>query len=174
MLTSRLDERLSELSALAAADCACGGLRRAARAVSKVYEAAFAPLDLTATQFSILIASHLGGQFPLSRLAERLVLDRTTLYRAVKPLVRRRCLQILPGRTERERTAALTDAGRRLLSDALPIWETTQGRFVGALGPRAWASLTSGLRQVVPTAQNFESGTARSGPRRAGRRARQR
>src|SRR5262245_61750334 len=115
-------DRASELSALAAAECACGGLRRAARAISKVYEAALAPLDLTATQFSILVAVDLAGPFPLSRLAERLVLDRTTLYRAVKPLVRRRCLQILPGRTGRERKAALTEAGRRLVKEALPIW----------------------------------------------------
>jgi DNA-binding MarR family transcriptional regulator len=169
MATSRV-ERVSELSALVAAECACGGLRRAARATSKVYEAAFAPLDLTATQFSILVAACLGGRVPLSRLAERLVLDRTTLYRAVKPLVRRRCLQVLPGRTERERTAALTEAGRRLLEDALPIWETIQRRFVDALGARAWASLTSGLRHVVPAAQELESGPALPGSDRARRR----
>ncbi|MGH7267865.1 MAG: MarR family winged helix-turn-helix transcriptional regulator [Candidatus Rokuibacteriota bacterium] len=141
-----------------AADCACGGLRRAARAISKVYEAALAPLDLTATQFSILVAVQLRGPVPLSRLAEALVLDRTTLYRAVKPLLRRRCLRIGPGRNRRERTAALTEAGRRLLEDAFPIWHSTQGRFVGALGPQAWTALSSGLRQVVPTAQALGPG----------------
>ena len=158
MATAR-PARVSELSARVAAECACGGLRRASRAISKFYEAAVAPLDLTATQFSILVAVHLRGPVPLSRLAEGLVLDRTTLYRAVKPLVRRRCLRILPGRTRRERTAALTEAGRRLLEDALPIWEKVQQRFVGALGPQAWAALTSGIRQVVPTVQALESGT---------------
>src|SRR5262249_59783228 len=121
-------KRAAELSALVAAECACGGLRSAARAISRVYETAFASLGLTATQFSILVAVDLGGPFPLSRLAERLVLDRTTLYRAVKPLVRRRCLRILPGRTARERAAVLTEAGHRLLRDALPIWETIQRR----------------------------------------------
>ncbi len=150
-------EQLPEVSARVAAECACGGLRRAARAISRVYEAALAPLDLTATQFSILVAVELRAPVPLSRLAERLVLDRTTLYRAVKPLVRRRCLRIGPGRTRRERTAALTEAGRRLLAEALPIWETTQSRVVGALGPEAWTALTSGLRHVVPTAQALES-----------------
>lgn len=156
-------ERVSELSARVASECAGAGLRQASRAISRFYEAAFAPLDLTATQFSILVAV-LGGRIPLSRLAERLVLDRTSLYRAVKPLVRRRCLRILPGRTGRERTAALTEEGRRLLKEALPIWEKVQGRFVGALGPRAWAALTSGLRQVVPTVQDLESGTPLASP----------
>ncbi len=152
-------DRVSKLSARVAAECAGAGLRQASRAISRFYEAAFAPFDLTGTQFSILVAVHLYGRVPLSRLAERLVLDRTSLYRAVKPLVRRRYLRILPGQTGRERTATLTEAGRRLLEDALPIWEKVQGRFVGALGPRAWASLTSGLRQVVPTVQALESGT---------------
>ena len=86
------------------------------------------------------------------------MVDRTSLYRAVKPLVRRRCVRILPGRTARERTAALTEAGRRSLHEALPVWKTTQERFVGALGTDAWAALNSGLRRVVPTVQALESG----------------
>jgi DNA-binding MarR family transcriptional regulator len=156
------------LSVRVAAECAGGGLRRASRAISRFYEAAFAPLDLTATQFSILVAVQLAGSIPLSRLAEVLVLDRTSLYRAVKPLVRRRCLRILPGQTRRERTAALTGVGGRLLADALPIWRRIQEQFVGALGPRAWAALSSGLRQVVPTVQALETGTraAAASPRR--------
>jgi DNA-binding MarR family transcriptional regulator len=144
-------------------ECAGGGLRRASRAITRFYEAAFAPLDLTGTQFSILVTVHLRGPVPLSRLAEGLVLDRTSLYRAVKPLVRRRRLRILPGQTRRERTATLTEPGRRLLADALPLWEQVQGRFVGALGPQAWAALTAGLRQVVPTVRALESGTPRAG-----------
>lgn len=164
-------ELVSELAARVAAECAGGGLRRASRAISRFYEAAFAPLDLSATQFSILVAVHLMSPVPLSRLAERLVLDRTSLYRAIRPLVRRRCLRILPGQTGRERTAALTEGGRRLLEAALPIWEKVQGRFVGALGPQAWAALASGLRQVVPTVQALQSGIPRSGSAAPRRRA---
>jgi DNA-binding MarR family transcriptional regulator len=158
---------VSTLSARVKLECAGGGLRSASRAISRFYGAAFAPLDLTAMQFSLLVAVNLGGPIPLSRLAKFLVLDRTSLYRAVKPLVRRRCVRILPGRTERERTAALTEAGRRLLREALPVWKMTQERFVGALGPEAWAALNSGLRQVVPTVQALESGSSpvSSGPK---------
>jgi DNA-binding MarR family transcriptional regulator len=155
-------ELLSTLSTRVKLECAGGGLRRASRAISRLYGAAFAPLDLTATQFTLLVAINLGGPIPLSRLAEFLVLDRTSLYRAVKPLVRRRCVRILPGRTGRERTAALTDAGRQLLHEALPVWKKIQERFIEALGPAAWAALNSGLRQVVPTVQALESGSSRS------------
>ena len=172
MASSRADQVLA-LSARVRMECAGGGLRRASRAVSRFYEAAFAPLRLTATQFSLLVAVNLADPIPLSRLAEVLVLDRTSLYRAVKPLVRRRCLRILPGQTRRERTAALTEAGRQLLAEALPIWNSVQGRLVDGLGPQAWAALAAGLRQVVPTVQALESGTPRTGFKSARRRTRQ-
>jgi len=132
--------------------------------MSKLYEGALAPLELTATQFAILVAVRLRGPVPLSRLAERLVLDRTSLYRAVKPLERRGCLRILPGRTRRERAAALTPRGRRLLADALPIWERIQQRVVGGLGPRPWALLTSALAAIVPAVRAMEPGTAARAP----------
>jgi DNA-binding MarR family transcriptional regulator len=166
VVSAQLD-RVSELSARVRVECAGGGLRRASRAISRFYEAAFAPLDLTATQFSILVAVNLGdGPIPLSRLADALVLDRTSLYRALKPLVRRRRLRVLPGRTGRERTAALTETGHQLLEEALPIWEQTQGRFIDALGPQRWAALSSGLEHVVPILQTLESSPRRaaSGP----------
>ena len=173
MTRSRAD-LVATLSDRVRMECAGGGLRRASRAISRFYGAAFAPLDLTGTQFSLLVAVNLGGRIPLSRLAEFLVLDRTSLYRAVRPLVRRQCVRILPGRTGRERTASLTEAGRRLLHEALPVWKKTQERFVGALGPEAWAALNSGLRHVVPTVQVLESGGLPAAPNptplRAGRR----
>ena len=67
-----------------------------------------------------------------------------------------------------------SEAGRQLLHEALPVWKKTQERFVGALGPEAWAALNSGLRQVVPTVQALESGglpaASSPTPLRAGRR----
>jgi DNA-binding MarR family transcriptional regulator len=155
---------LSRVCEVVAEMCACGSLRRASRATSRLYEAAFAPLKLTATQFTILIAVHLRGPVPLSRLAQALVLDRTSLYRAVKPLERRGCLRILPGRTRRERTASLTPKGQELLEQALPIWERVQARLVRALGSNAWAALARALGKIVPTIQAIEPGAGRSTP----------
>ncbi len=142
--------------------CACRSVRSASRAISRFYEAALAPLDLTATQFMILVAVHLHAAVPLSRLAETLVLDRTSLYRAVKPLERRGHLRTVPGRDRREKDVVLTDKGRRLLADALPLWEKTQRRFVEAMGPEAWPGLASGLSRVVAVVQAIESGAVPS------------
>ena len=150
-------DRVSVLGARAAAECACEGLRRAARSTSRLYEAAFAPFRLTATQFTILVAVSRQGPIPLSRPAQGLVLDRTSLYRAVKPLVGRGCLRVGPGRTRRERSATLTESGRRLLAGALPAWETVQQQFVETLGPRTCTAFQSVLAQVMPVARVVES-----------------
>src|SRR5262245_5638285 len=128
-MTPSRSDAVSRLATRVRDECAGGGLRRASRAMSRFYGAALAPPDLTATQLQRLVAVNLGGPVPLSRLAEFLVLDRTSLYRAVKPLTRRRCIRIVPGRTGREQAAALTEAGRRLLHEALPVWKKTQERF---------------------------------------------
>jgi len=152
MATLRKDE-IHGLCERVAAECSCEGLRRASRAISKLYEAGYAPLDLTATQFAILVAVHLYVRAPLSRLAERLVLDRTSLYRAVKPLVRRKALAIEPGRDRRERVAVLTSSGGRLLAEALPIWKATQGRFSGAFGSARRAALGTRAAAVIPVVQ---------------------
>jgi DNA-binding MarR family transcriptional regulator len=159
-------DRVTALCARTAAECACEGLRRAARATSRLYAAALAPFSLTATQLAILVAARLGGGVPLSRLAERLALDRTSLYRAVRPLQRRGYLRLGPGRTQRERRATLTAKGERLLQEALPIWETTQQRFVAAMGSRAWSALSSALAHVVPVARILRSTAPRRPPRR--------
>jgi DNA-binding MarR family transcriptional regulator len=136
-----------------AAECTASGLREAARAVSRVYEAGYAPLGLTSTQFSIMVAVNLYGRAPLSRLAERLVLDRTSLYRALKPLVRRKMLAIQAGRDRRERVAVLTPAGMQLLAEALPIWHATHEQFARAVGPAAWQVLRTRSSAAVEAAQ---------------------
>jgi DNA-binding MarR family transcriptional regulator len=162
-------DKVTALCAAVVADCACEGLRRAARAVSKVYAGALAGSGLTATQLAILVATRLHGSLPLSRLAEGLHLDRTSLYRAVRPLERKGYLELGPGRTKRERVARVTTRGERVLQEALPVWESTQRRFIEALGPRAWTALSSSVRQVVAVARALEPG-ARAHRRPPGRR----
>src|SRR5262249_42718901 len=142
----------SEVTALCAAVVAGGaweGTRRAARAVSRVYAGALAGVGLTATQLAILVATRLHGSLPLTRLAQGLHLERTALYRAVRPLARKGYVSLGPGRTARERLITVTARGERVLEQALPVWEGIQRRFVDALGPRTWSAVSSGMRQVT-------------------------
>ena len=59
-------------------------------------------------------------------VASLLAMDRTTLTAALKPLERRGLVQITPDPADRRsRVLQLTDAGRKLLAEALPAWKQT-------------------------------------------------
>lgn len=57
-------------------------------------------------------------------VASLLAMDRTTLTAALKPLERRGLVQITPDPADRRsRILKLTDGGRKLLAEALPVWK---------------------------------------------------
>src|SRR5262249_35374135 len=63
--------------------CNCFALRAAARHVTALYDQALAPLDLRITQFSILATLRQAGPLTVNALADAMVMDRTTLTRAM-------------------------------------------------------------------------------------------
>ena len=126
-------------------ECTGSNLRRATRAVSRIYDEALAPAGLRGTQFSLLIALSFFKEAPLLRVAEELGLDRTTLTRNLQPLERAGLVASSPGKDQRVRLLRLTDSGQRTLQRAYPLWEEAQAKVVNALGQRRWMTLLEGL-----------------------------
>ena len=115
--------------------CLCLHVQRAARIVGRRYDQAFRPLGITNGQFSILMALSRPEPAGMAELAEILGMDRTTLTAALKPLERRGLLQLeADTRDRRARRMALTDAGRTLVSEVVPLWKQAQAD-VGELLP---------------------------------------
>ena len=121
-------------AAQAATRCANFNLRKASRSVGQVYDAALRPLGLKGTQFSLLTALALTGPVTLTRLAEELVMDRTSLTRNLQPLIRRGYVGETRGDDRRQRILDLTDAGLEAYEAALPVWQETQARIEARLG----------------------------------------
>lgn len=68
-------------------------------------------------------------------VASLLAMDRTTLTAALKPLTRRGLVEILTDpKDRRSRRLVLTDAGRALLAEAVPVWERTHAEIDRLLG----------------------------------------
>ena len=132
--------------------CACTSLRKAARAVSRLYDEAMVGSGLTTTQLAILRSLNRTGTTPLSRLADSLVMDRTSLYRALPPLLGQGLMTVRDADKGRSKLADLTDAGREALAIAAPYWEAAQQTFVEAYGANAWQSLFDSLQTVIATA----------------------
>ena len=137
----------------AAGVCACMSLRKTARAVTRFFERVMAESGLHVTQFTLLQALARTGPMTLSALAERLVMDRTTLTRNLRPLIARRLVSVSPGADRRQRAVALTERGREAFAATLSSWREAQSRFVMSLGEGAWSELLSGLDAAVEVAR---------------------
>jgi DNA-binding MarR family transcriptional regulator len=131
--------------------CACTTLRKAARAVGRVYDDALAEAGMTTAQFAILRHVSRGEPLPLSRLADGLVMDRTSLYRALAPIEARGWVAVSAG-IGRTKLASLTPAGRAAMDGAEAGWAGVQRRIVGTMGPEAWAGLEAGLKALTDLA----------------------
>jgi DNA-binding MarR family transcriptional regulator len=151
--TSLSDHELRRASARVVATCNCFSLRRAARAVSQLYDDALRPSGLRGTQFTLLtlIAGH--GVLSVNELAEASGTDRTTLTRNLALLERDDLVQIGSDAGDaRVRQVSLTAAGKIRITNALPLWQRAQARLQAQVGPESLLALRTALGVVVDAA----------------------
>lgn len=141
-------------------ECNCAAVRSAARAVTKAYDDVLRPLELRMTQYSILSKVAKEGQLALSDLADRMVMDRTTLARNVKPLEREGWIEVAVGADRRERLLSVTATGKALLERARPLWLETSRRLDEKLGPQQAETLRITMREVVKAARELSDEAA--------------
>src|SRR5438045_7744607 len=135
--------------------CAAGTLRRAARSIARGYDRRVPSAGLTTTQFSILVALQRHGiPVALTELAEELVFERTSLYRALEPMRREGLVALSPG-VGRAKQVALTPGGIRRIAQAMPHWTTAQETFVAHFGRSEWSRLASQLVEIVGIARGM-------------------
>jgi DNA-binding MarR family transcriptional regulator len=104
--------------------CLCLHVQRAARALARRFDEVFRPLGLTHGQFSLLMSLNRPEPPTIGSVAALLAMDRTTLTAALKPLERRELVKVSVDREDRRsRRLAISPAGRRLLTKAVPMWK---------------------------------------------------
>lgn len=103
--------------------CICFRAQRAARALARRFDAAFRQVGITQGQFSLMMSLNRPEPPTMGEVAPFLAMDRTTLTAALKPLTRRGLVTVAPDKTDaRTRRLSLTDEGRAVLAEALPVW----------------------------------------------------
>jgi DNA-binding MarR family transcriptional regulator len=138
-----------------AVNCACFNIRKAARAITSYYDSVLLPsTGLRSTHAILLMAIAMAGTPPISRLAEAMGMDRTTLARELKPLEDQGLVRIAPGGDRRTRLVQLTEAGYAKRREVIPLWEQAQAKIIAAgLGHERWSRLYDDLQEVVRLAQ---------------------
>jgi DNA-binding MarR family transcriptional regulator len=139
--------------------CSCAALRQAARHVTRLYDAALVPVGLRLNQYSILARLKRFGPMRLSELADRLVMDRSTLGHLLRPIEARGLLALrVDERDRRGRLVALTATGEVLTSRAHALWLRAETSFAGAFGQHEAVALRHVLKRVETT--TFERTTS--------------
>ncbi len=129
-------------------NCAALRARMAARKLTRSYDKALKPAGLKITQFTLLIAVEEGSVKSLTALADMLALERSSLVRNVKLLEDEGLIEAAPSGEGRSLGLKLTKAGRKKLTQALPLWREAQTHVETALGQN-WPAVKKSLHQLI-------------------------
>jgi DNA-binding MarR family transcriptional regulator len=130
--------------------CNCFTMRKAARRISRFYDAHLEPTGLRITQFLTLAALNELGSAAVNPLAERLDIERTAMGKMVGFLEGDGLVTIKPSPTDgRSRLIELTKKGSRLLEKAAPLWREAQRQFRQLNGAEKTTALRQGLAAMV-------------------------
>lgn len=129
--------------------CVCLAVQRAARVTARRYDLALRGLGITSGQFSIL-ASLLGSPgLPMTRWADLLGQDRTTLQRNVLPLEKAGWIETVnSAKDQRVRQYRHTRTGRALTLRAVRRWQRAQRDSLRRIGPDGWRAMRSVLQRL--------------------------
>jgi DNA-binding MarR family transcriptional regulator len=133
--------------------CACAAARRAARALTVMYDGWLQSSAIEGPQFGLLAMLDRHGPCTQTSIGRRFALDKTTLSRNLKLLKRRRWIRVAPGADARERRVCLTPTGRRHLAAARPVWRKAQAELRSAIGPREWNQMFRIFQTITDVAQ---------------------
>lgn len=133
--------------------CLCASLRRAARAVTRVYDEELRREGLRVAQFTLLQVLSLKPGMRQGEVGEFLAVDTTTLTRTLGGLTARGWIRATQGDDRREVRWNITAAGERKLRSVRPAWERAQTRLRSSLTASQFDAMLGGLGQVAGTAK---------------------
>ncbi|WP_328805763.1 MarR family winged helix-turn-helix transcriptional regulator [Sabulicella rubraurantiaca] len=118
--------------------------------MARRFDEALRPVGLTNGQFSLLMSLNRPKPAAMKQVSELLAMDRTTLTAALKPLERQGLLVVSHNPADRRsRLLSLTEKGRGVLAQAVPIWRAVHGAIeADLLEPDALRAGLMALSQV--------------------------
>ncbi len=130
-------------------ECAAFALRKAARAVTQLYDETLRAAGVRSTQFAILVAVAKTQPISVGALAELTVIEPTTMTRSVALMASQGLLEISDRGEGRRKLVSLTALGRRQLARALPLWRAAQKKLMTKVGADEWPGLQRRLERVT-------------------------
>lgn len=135
--------------------CTCGELRKAARAITLLYDNAFKSSGLLSTQLGVLDIICNTEAIRISDLAEKQGMDRTTLTRNLSVLEKQGYIKIRAGNDQRTRIVTATHKGHNAVAKAIPLWNDVQHKVRLEMGEKSWQDLMQNLNHFVRIANQL-------------------
>ncbi|MEO7065471.1 MAG: MarR family transcriptional regulator [Rhodanobacter sp.] len=105
----------------------------AARTRLRLYDAKLKPFGVTVQQFWLLAAIRFYPGEPVAALAQRVLLDRTSLTRNLDLLERKELVRRTSGSVGNARLCELTEQGDSVLDRLMPEWQRAQSELMDGL-----------------------------------------
>jgi len=130
-------------------DCMFAKLRHVSRYVTTIYAKELKIVGLTPVQYSMMTAIGILENPNINTLSEGLNMDRTTINRNLKPLIREEIVYMGEKEDKREKTVALTTKGEDIYSRAFNQWKIAQVKLEKQIGVESWQTMNSVLDDVI-------------------------
>lgn len=150
-------------------DCLAYGTRRAGRAVTNLFNARLAHLDLNVAQFGLLAAV---GKMPgatLAAIGEAMLLDESTLARNFAVMERRGLVSAEGGRGRGGKQLRLTPEGVALAKAASVVWTRTNRQLAAQFSEGEAAAGRAFLKALGEASQRLRVKGDAAARREAGR-----
>jgi DNA-binding MarR family transcriptional regulator len=119
-------------------NCVFANHRIASRAITKIYDQAFASANISAGQVNALWAIYASQPLSQSDLGKIMYLDKTTLSRTLQPLLRGNWIRRAPDSADRRSNLlTVTRRGEDKLLEIFPRWDAAQRLIADSLGDSA-------------------------------------
>jgi DNA-binding MarR family transcriptional regulator len=114
--------------------CACSAARRKSRELSRFYDERMRGSGVRISQFTLMATLIQTGPMAATRLADFLGLERTTLTRNLRPLLRDGLLIVQDDADRRVHRIAITSKGEEAARRAFPFWRKAQDAALASAG----------------------------------------
>lgn len=128
--------------------CIFTAVRKANRVLFRHYQDALSETGISIVQLSILRALERHGALTLSRLADDLSMERTSLYRTIEPLIESGAVQVERTPTGNSKIAKLTAEGHKAIRRVMPFWAKAQERVLNELASDELLDFNRALRAI--------------------------
>ena len=130
--------------------CNCARIRRAARSITRYYDACLAPSGIGTNQYTILGYLKHRGPMRIAALGNLLAMDPATVGHNLRPLERDGFLTIVPDESDRRaRLISITEDGLAKVAETHERWMAAQRNFEEAFGQEEARALRHMLDAVA-------------------------